>query len=289
MNYEKNIRKIGRPKKLALITLRVGTLVIVGLTVFLYFFQQVYLFQPEEEILRTPESLGLEFENVNIEIEGDTYIKGWYIPAADQKGVVLFCHSNYGNISYYLDAVFFINSLGFSILIFDYRGYGQSRGSPSEKGTYADVRAAWSYLRYTRNIPAENIIVWGRSLGAAIAADLVVDYSPRALVMESGFSSFPAVAKDYFPYVPVQMIARYDYNNLEKIKHADCPVMVVHSRDDEIIAFYHGQKIFKAANPPKRFLEINGSHNDCYFESGKKYEQAIKAFLQNAGTKQDRP
>ncbi len=277
--------KNSRLKKLALTSLRVGALVIVGLTVFLYFFQQVYLFQPEEEILRTPESLGLEFENVNIETEGDIYIKGWYIPAADQKGVVLFCHSNYGNISYYLDAVFFINSLGFSTFIFDYQGYGKSRGRPSEEGTYADVRASWNYLRYKRNIPAENIIVWGRSLGAAIATDLVFDHTPRAMILESGFSSFPTVAKDYFPYVPVQLIARYDYNNLEKIKHADCPVMVVHSRDDEIIDFYHGQQIFKAANPPKRFLEISGSHNDCYFESGEKYEQGIEAFLATAGIK----
>jgi fermentation-respiration switch protein FrsA (DUF1100 family) len=172
--------------------------------------------------------------------------------------VVLFCHGNAGNVSHRLDTLQFFRSLGLGTLIFDYRGYGRSDGSPSEKGTYRDAEAAWRHLVEQRQIPPERIVILGRSLGGAVAARLAADQRPGALVVESAFTSVPDLAARMFPVYPVHLLARIRYNTLKWIRRVHCPVLVVHSRDDEMIPFRHGRRLFEAAPEPKEFLELRG-------------------------------
>lgn len=268
------------PKKIFFKAFRILFIAYIGLLLFLYFFQSIFLFQPKEEYLGTPALVSLKYEEVAITSNNGNILSGWFVPKADAGQAVLFCHSNYGNISYFIQDLHAIHQMGFPVLVFDYQGYGKSGGEPSEESLHADGEAAWNYL-LSRGYGSDRIILWGRSLGGAVAARLAVDHEPAALVIESTFIKFPEVARDFFPYVPVSIIARYDLDVEKDIKKIDCPLLIVHSRDDEIIDFRHGKKLFQAAHEPKSFLEISGSHNDGYYSSGLLYYQSVNKFLES--------
>lgn len=197
------------------------------------------------------------------------------------RGVVLFCHGNAGNISHRLDSIRIFHHLRLSTFIFDYRGYGTSEGKPSEKGTYLDAEAAWHYLIEKLHVPSTRVILFGRSLGCAIATRLAQDHTPKALIIESTFTSIPDIAADIYPFLPVRLLARFDYNAMEYIKRVNCPVLIIHSRNDDIIPFRHGRQLFEAASKPREFLEITGTHNDGFMASGKSYEEGLDLFLRN--------
>jgi hypothetical protein len=192
---------------------------------------------------------------------------------------VLFFHGNAGNISHRLDSLSVFHRLGFNTLIFDYRGYGQSEGSPSEDGIYRDAEAALTYLREDRGIPLKTIVYFGRSLGGSVAAWLAARTSPGALIVESSFTSAPDMAAQLYPLLPARMLTRLRYNTLEYLTRVTCPVLIIHSAEDEIIPFQHGQRLFAAAPEPKRFLEIHGDHNMGFLNSGPRYEQGLQEFL----------
>ena len=195
------------------------------------------------------------------------------------RGVVLFCHGNAGNISHRLDSIRLFHELGLSVLIFDYRGYGQSSGKPTEQGTYRDADAAWDYLVEQRGISPAHIILFGRSLGASIAADLATRQSAAAVILESAFTSVPDVAATLYPWLPVRWLSRYQYNTEKKLANIHIPVLIVHSQDDEIIEFANGERLFDVANEPKQFLELRGGHNDGFMVSGNDYIQGLETFL----------
>ena len=259
--------------------------VYVGLGLILVLFQSRYIYFPERRIAMTPDAVGLSYESVQIETEDGVTLAGWFVPAEPSRGVVLFCHGNAGNISHRLDSIRLFNRLGLSTFIFDYRGYGQSGGRTTERGTYRDVEAAWRYLLDTRGIEPAEIVVFGRSLGGAIASWLAQERTPAALIVESTFTSVPELAAKLYPIYPVRWLARFNYNAAEYVTRVNCPILVVHSRDDDIIPFIHGRLLFDAANEPKEFLEIRGSHNDAFVVSGKQYQDGLDAFISRyAGT-----
>jgi fermentation-respiration switch protein FrsA (DUF1100 family) len=165
------------------------------------------------------------------------------------------------------------------VLIFDYRGYGKSEGRPSETGTYRDADAAWRYLLDVRGIPAGGVVIFGRSLGAAVAADLASRTRPAAVILESAFTSVPDMAAGIYPWLPVRLLSRYRYDNLGKVARIDRPLLLVHSRQDEIIPFAHGARLFEQAHGPKQFLEIQGGHNDAFLTSRRAYTHGLKSFL----------
>ena len=146
-------------------------------------------------------------------------------------------------------------------------------------GTYLDVQAAWVYLTRERNIAPSRIILFGRSLGAAVAVHQAVVDPPGALIVESCFTSVPDIAAELYPFLPVRWLSRLDYNVQEKLQMVSCPVLVVHSRDDEIIPFRHGRALYAAANEPKQFLELRGGHNDGFLLAGQTYTQELDRFL----------
>lgn len=258
---------------------------VVGYTlflVFLYFYQDRMLFLPNipsRAVERSPAAMGLDYESVDLVTSDNIHLDGWFIPAPENRGVILFCHGNAGNISHRFDSLLLFHRLGFSTLIFDYRGYGRSQGRPSEAGTYLDVQAAWEYLIRERATAPSRIVLFGRSLGAAVAVHQAVVQPPAALIVESSFTSVPDRAAELYPFLPVRWLSRLDYNVQEKLQKVSCPVLVVHSQDDEIIPFTHGQALYAAANEPKRFLEIGGGHNDGFIVAGQVYIQELDDFL----------
>jgi hypothetical protein len=249
-------------------------------SVYLYYRQDSMLFFPEKVIWQTPKSIGLEYEEVSLMTKDGVVINGWFIPAENEKGVVLFCHGNAGNLSDRLDSIGTFNDLGESVLIFDYRGYGRSSGKISEKGTYLDAEAAWDYLIRTRHKSSKDIVIFGRSLGGAIAAETALRKGPAGLILESTFMSVPAIARKYYPWLPVGLITKYRYGTLDKIGLIRCPKLIIHSKTDEIIPFEHAIKLYEKAAPHKEFLEIKGGHNEGFMLSGVTYREGLRRFLE---------
>ncbi len=198
--------------------------------------------------------------------------------AEPDGGVILFFHGNGGNISHRLGSLEMFHRLGLSTFIIDYRGYGQSEGSPSEQGTYLDAEAAWRYLVEERQIPPTQIIVFGELLGGAVAAWLAQTHSPQALILLSTFTSIPDMGAQTYPFMPVRLLARIQYNTLARMSEINCPVLIVHGQEDEIVPYGHGQRLFELANQPKEFLEIKGSHNEGVIISAVQYEAGLATF-----------
>lgn len=249
---------------------------------FIYFYQPRLLFFPNipsREIKMSPADAGLPYESVTLLTSDTIQLDGWFIPAPEARGVVLFFHGNAGNISHRLDSLLLFNKLRLSTFIFDYRGYGRSQGKPSEQGMYRDAEAAWQYLTRERGILPQQIILFGRSLGAAVAAHLATLHTPGALIMESCFTSVPDIAADVYPFLPARLLSRLHFNAMEKLENVACPVLIAHGRNDEIIPYRHGRALYAAAKEPKRFLELRGGHNDGFLITGKAYRDGLDTFL----------
>jgi pimeloyl-ACP methyl ester carboxylesterase len=251
------------------------------LATLLYFYQSSFIYYPERQWVATPEQFGLRYESVTFKTTDGVTLSGWYVPAETARGVILFFHGNAGNISHRMLSLQIFNRLRFDSFIFDYRGYGKSEGQPDEIGTYRDAEAAWYYLVRQRDVDPSTIVVFGRSLGAAIASYLAAEHTPRALIVESAFTSVPELAARFYPFMPVRWFARFHYATKDHLEKMVCPVLVVHSQEDDIVPFDHGQALFEAARPPKDFLRINGSHNDALLVTGRRYEQGLDRFLMN--------
>lgn len=254
-------------------------LVYVALALLLTIFQSRMIYYPAGNIDIVPSRVGLPYEDIGFAADDGIRLDGWFIPNENQLGVLLFCHGNAGNISDRFESIQIFHDLGLSVFIFDYRGYGRSEGTVSEKGTYLDVEAAWRYLTEERMIEPSNIICFGRSLGGSIAAYIAKERDPGALILESSMTSIPDVAAKMYPFLPVRLLARYKYNTIDFIREVSCPVLIIHSPDDEIIPYENGRRLFDAANEPKRFLKLKGGHNEGFSISGQTYADGIGEFL----------
>lgn len=242
-------------------------------------FQNRFIYLPGRTLDDTPARLGMNFEAVTLSTDDGETLFGWWIPAENERGVLLFCHGNAGTIADRLFSIRQFHHLGLSVFIFDYRGYGRSTGKPSENGLYRDVEAAWAYVSTSRNIPASRIVIFGRSLGAAVASWIASSSHPGAVIIESAFTSVPDIAAELYPFLPARLLARSDFNNLERFAKLSTPKLIIHSVDDEIIPISHGRRLFKAAMEPKAFLQISGGHNDGFYLSEPQYTAGIKTFL----------
>jgi fermentation-respiration switch protein FrsA (DUF1100 family) len=245
----------------------VGLIVIgyLGLAALLFFLQERLVYFPTRAWAVTPAEIGLPYEEVWLETPDGLKLSGWFVPANQAQALpgdtVLFFHGNGGNISHRLESLELFYRLGLNTLIIDYRGYGQSEGSPGEQGTYLDAEAAWRYLTEERHIPSAQIIVFGESLGGAVAAWVAQAHAPKALILLSTFTSVPDMGAQTYPFIPVRLLSRIHYNTLARLPEIHCPVLIIHSPDDEVVPYHHGQRLFAAANTPKEFLEIIGSNN----------------------------
>jgi fermentation-respiration switch protein FrsA (DUF1100 family) len=234
--------------------------------------------QPGRTLDATPVDAGMVYEDVSLETADRVKLHGWYIPGA-KPGVLLFFHGNAGNVSHRLESIRQFHQLGLSVLIIDYRGYGQSKGRPTENGLYLDAEAAWRYLTRTRGVEPGNIVIFGRSLGGAVAAWLAMRHEAGALIVESSFTSVPDLAREIYPWLPVRWLSRLRHATVDYVRHVQSPVLVIHSVDDEIIPFHHGEEILAAAPEPRSFLELRGSHNEAFMLDESRYLNSLSEFL----------
>ncbi len=253
-----------------------------GLLVLLVYLMQdrmLYLANmPGRTLEATPKNAGMEYEDVWLHTEDGVDIHGWYVPGQSDR-VLLFFHGNAGNISHRLFSIRQFLELGLSVLIIDYRGYGQSGGRVNEHGFYRDADAAWRYLTGERGIDADDIVIFGRSLGGSVAAKLASRVEPKALILESSFTSVPDAAQDIYPWLPARLLSRLRHATREYVRDVHCPVLVVHSRDDEIIPYHHGEDIYAAANEPRAMLTLRGGHNDAIATDEANYISGLRSFL----------
>ena len=247
-----------------------------------------FIFFPDQELVGTPGDRGLGYEEVFFSASDGVKLHGWFVPG-EKKATLLWFHGNAGNISHRLENLELLYSrLGVSVFIFDYRGYGRSEGRASEKGTYLDAEAAIEYLRSRQGPDKEqDIVLFGRSLGCAVAVEMATRHQVRGVILESPFTSIRAMGQRAYPYLPVGILSRLveaRYDSLSKIGEVHSPLMIVHGDRDETVPIGLGRELFEAANEPKRFYTIEGAeHNDTYWVGGDAYFDALKRFVENPG------
>ena len=210
-----------------------------------------------------------------------TRLHGWYIPAAGADRTILFCHGNAGNISHRLESLRAFHDLGLNVLIFDYRGYGRSSGRPSEEGTYRDARIFYDYLITQRGCRPDEIIIFGRSLGGAVGIELARRVDAGALICEAAFTETVDMARILFPFLPVTLFVFDKYESIRKVDKLKLPKLFIMSRDDELVPFEMGRRLYRAAAEPKEFFEIRGGHADGFLEAGPRYRRKLKQFLKD--------
>lgn len=238
---------------------------------------QIYF--PYKNLDATPQEYNLNYEDIYFSTKDDIKLHGWYIYPPKANNTILFFHGNAGNISHRMIDINRFYSWNNNVFIFDYRGYGKSHGSPSEDGLYQDALAAYQFLIRKKNIDADKIIFFGRSLGGALAINLALTFPPKALISESAFTSIKDMAKNIYPFIPSWLISS-QYDSLTKIKNIKCPKLILHSVDDEIVPFEHGQKLFNAASFPKTFFKMQGGHNEGLLEPNN-YPNALLQFIES--------
>ena len=262
--------------------IRIGLLILIFfLFIFAYlrYFEKKSIYYPSKDILYNPQDAGLKYEDIFFDTEDNLRLNGWFIPAKNPRGTLLFCHGNAGNISHRVEIVEIFNKLNLNVFIFDYRGYGRSLGSPSEQGLYRDAQAAYQYLLSRNDIQKDKIVVYGKSIGANVAINLASKVNAACLISESGFTSAYDMGKKLFPYLPVKWIITTKFDAIEKIKNIKIPKLIIHSRDDEIVPFKLARRLFEAAPEPKEFYQMHGTHNEAIFISKQEYSLRLNSFL----------
>ncbi len=258
-----------------------GTRILIAMAVVLFlpvlvkYFERKSIYFPTREIEITPGDFGLDYEDITFRTQDGVELNGWFIPAKPSKVCLLFCHGNGGNISHRLESIRMFHHIGLSVFIFDYRGYGRSRGVATERGTYLDALAAYQWLSKR----GEPIFIFGRSLGGTIAIDLATRVEVTGLICESSFTSVMDMAKDIYRFRPPDWSISNRYDALLRIGEVRVPVLFIHSREDKMVPFQHGQRLFEAAREPKEFYILRGGHNEGFLMMGDEYTTTIEKFI----------
>lgn len=290
-----------RDKRLGWRLARILFLLVVGIFAYVMLFESSFIYFPSKypqgrwEIVEPRVVEGrvvARIEDVQLGAQDGTRLHGWYCsPYVGRAGslapvetdrVLIFLHGNGGNITDRREIVESLVQLPLNVLIIDYRGYGKSEGAPSEEGLYMDARAAWDYLTQQRGVRANRIVVYGESLGGAVAVDLASKVMPCGLVVQSSFTSIADMAAEVMPFVP-RFIIRTKMDSIGKIKRVACPKLFIHSPADDVVPYKLGRKLFDAAPEPKRFYEIKGApHNLAYEIGGASLLSALKDFIDSS-------
>jgi fermentation-respiration switch protein FrsA (DUF1100 family) len=240
------------------------------------------IFQPSSEIIQTPGHAGLEFQDLYFTTADGVRVHGWFIPHREARATWVWFHGNAGNISHRVENIKLLHhKVSVNIVIFDYRGYGRSAGSVSEEGTYRDGAAVLDFLVNQLRVDTRTLILFGRSLGAAVAAEMAGRFKIRALILESPFMSIREMAKTILPFLPLGSLLQTRYDVIEKIGKVKVPLLVLHGDRDEVVPYEQGNKVFAAAGEPKEFYSIAGAHhNDTYLVGGDAYFARLRSFVE---------
>jgi hypothetical protein len=248
----------------------------------LRWFEHSQVYVPCRTLIANAADLGRPFEEVRLITSDDISLHGWFFPAeaASPRShlAILLLHGNAGNISTRLAFYEAWLETGVNVFAFDYRGFGLSGGRPSEAGTYLDAQAAYGWLR-GRGFAPENIVALGKSLGGGVASELALREPLGAVILQNTFTSIPDVGAEIFPWLPVRWLASIHYATCRKLPRIDVPVLIAHSRADEVIRFHHAERNFTVANEPKMLWEIYGSHTSTLEAGRERYLEGLEKFL----------
>ena len=283
--------KLGRlriPLRRVIVTVTRGAVLVAALVAALLFvadrtglIERYFIYFPREKLEADPSLFGLAFEDIFFSAADGTELHGWFVPGRNEVTWLWF-HGNAGNISDRLENLKLLHDeLGVNVFLFDYRGYGRSKGRPTEKGTYLDADAALGYLRSRSDVSSGRIIYFGRSLGAAVAVELATRQQPYGLILESPFLSVRHMARLAYRFLPIWAVVIDRYDSLAKIAKVEAPVLVLHGDEDDTVPIKAGKKLFDAVSAPKEFFTVQGAgHNDVYIVGGRSYVTALQAFVE---------
>ena len=257
-----------------------AALVLLVAWLLMAWFEQRTVFVPARTLDRNPAERGLAFEEVWFVAEDGVRLHGWWIPHPRPRGALVYCHGNGANIANRVDLAADLHRLGLHVFLFDYRGYGRSRGWPTEQGTYRDARAAFEVVR-ARYEDAENppVLVYGASLGGPIAAQLALDKPVRGLVVEASFPSAVELGRHLYPWLPVRWLARYRYDTAVRLAACPVPKLLASSRDDQLVPFQLGLALYDQAAEPKEFVALGGPHDEGGWHYTPAYWTALERFV----------
>ena len=246
-----------------------------------YVLQRRLMFYPGPVPVSTPADVGLAFDDLRLATKDGESIHAWRVRAADPRGAVVLCHGNAGNIEGRLDPARAFVAMGFDVLLFDYRGYGGSSGTPSEEGLYLDAEAAHDALVAAGFAP-NRIVAYGESLGGAVAIELARRRPVGVLVVEDTFTSMADMASNVYPWLPVRWLLRDRFASIEKVSALTVPFLVIHSPADDLVPFTQGESLFNAAHGTKQLLKTTGGHNGGGFVLKAEWHEQVRAFLHAA-------
>lgn len=265
--------------------LQISLLVLLGYTAIVtvvYLNQEALIFHPDRTLRGDPGKAGMPYEDVWLATSDGTKIHGWYVPLENARGTVLLAHGNAGNISDRISSLRFFRDMGYAAFTYDYRGYGQSEGSPTEEGLYMDTQAAWEYLTQTRGTKPEDIILYGRSLGGGAVSWLAARTSPHAIVIESSYTRLADAGAHRYPWLPVHWLSIYEFPTIENVTKFQAPLLIAHSPADDIIPFEQGKAVYDAYSGPKRFVELDDLHHLAFRKHKDRIRRAWQEFIPNA-------
>jgi pimeloyl-ACP methyl ester carboxylesterase len=232
----------------------------------LYFTQDALVFRPWKTRARSPSEYAIPFEDLRLPLEDGHAVRAWWVPSPRSDRAVLFFHGSDGNITHELPALQFLLSLPVSALLVEYPGYEMNGVRPTERGCYQAAEAAWRFLRQQKGFEPEKIVLYGHSLGGAVATYLAAGHPCGGLVSQSGFTSVPDMAARLYPYLPVRLFCRTRMDSLQRIAQCACPFLVIHSQEDEHIPIQQAQRLFQRAPGPKKFVALHGPHFGSYWQ-----------------------
>ena len=241
----------------------------------------LYFPGPRGALLTPPPSLGLPVERVELRASDGLRLVAWIIRADSAAPWLLICHGNGGNISdagrpfHYAG----LRQAGLNLLAFDYRGYGESEGTPTEEGLYRDAEAAYRFLTESLAVPPGRLVIFGHSLGSAVAVELAGRVPAAGLILDGALTSVPDRAQEIYPFLPVRWLAVSRYASRDKVGRLTLPKLFLHAERDEVIPIEHGRRLFEAAPGPKRFVTLGGGHADAFEADSATYFGAIRDFV----------
>jgi fermentation-respiration switch protein FrsA (DUF1100 family) len=247
--------------------------------ILIFMSEEKNLYIPDKEVTLTPRSIQINYEDIYFKTEDGKSLNGWFVPAVNAKVTILYCGGRSGNLTDKLQEIKFFHGAGLNIFVFDYRGFGNSSGKPSEQGLYKDARAAYDYLMTRNDIERDKIVAYGQSLGGPVAADLCLHRKLVALILEASFPSLKVYVGDIGGFLPTEWLVSEKFDTVSRVKRIHIPKLFVHGMDDEVIMFTEGRMLFNEALPPKEFIPFDGGHDDNLFTISDTYKDRINKFF----------
>jgi fermentation-respiration switch protein FrsA (DUF1100 family) len=275
----------------ALVVIVVSTALVITMKWLVARVEPRLTFFPSAGETETPRSIGLEYEAVSIRTADEETIAAWWMPHEAARADVVYFHGNGGNLSMWLPILAGVQASGLNVLAFDYRGYGRSTGSPTEKGLYRDADAVLAELARLRQRESaagttvrRPIIYWGRSLGGPVAAYATTVTRPDGLILESTFPEKRAVLGRQLVLRTLDLLASFRFETADMLRGFDRPTLVMHGDADSVVPYAAGRALFERLSEPKRFVTLRGAdHNDFHPATAREYWEAVNDLVSHAG------